>query len=194
MFARIFRTFAGLLGMCILGACLTGPGGADTADGSGGAVPDKGPVIINEGGGAAGNSSETAAEAASLDEALSQSFTQLSRDLENGSGIAVISVASGDPGEAEYAAEELILLFVNAKRFRVVDRRSLDIILAEQNFQLGGEVDDDTAVFIGRLTGAGIVITGSISVYDSVKYVRLKALDVESSEIRAMTSRRIVSF
>ncbi|MDR0997984.1 MAG: CsgG/HfaB family protein, partial [Treponema sp.] len=94
------------------------------------------------------------------------------------------------PEEGEFAVEELILFLVNSKRYSVVDRRSLDLIREEQNFQLSGEVDDDTAVSIGHLTGAEIVITGSISPYDAAKYLRLKALDVETGQIRAMSSRR----
>jgi hypothetical protein len=44
-------------------------------------------------------------------------------------------------------------------------------------------------VSIGRLIGAAVVITGSISPYGTMKYLRLRALDVETGEIRAMSSR-----
>jgi curli biogenesis system outer membrane secretion channel CsgG len=108
--------------------------------------------------------------------------------------VAVISVASADPAEGEFAVEELTFFLVTSKKYSVVDRRSLDLIRTEQHFQLSGEVDDDTAVSIGHLTGAAIVITGSIIPYDTAKYLRLKALDVETGEIRAMSSRRYGGF
>jgi hypothetical protein len=128
--------------------------------------------------------------AVSLTEALYQSCEELAGNIPGPASIAVISIASDDPAEGEFAVEELTFLLVNAKQYSVVDRRNLDIIRAEQNFQLSGEVDDDTAVSIGHLIGAAIVITGNISPYNAAKYLRLKALDVETGEIRAMVSRR----
>jgi hypothetical protein len=130
---------------------------------------------------------------ASLMEALYQSYGELSANIPGPAAVAVIIVASADPNEGEFAVEELTLLLVNSKKYRIVDRRSLDAIRAEQNFQLSGEVDDDTAVSIGHLIGAAMVITGSISPYDSAKYLRLKALDVETGQILAMSSRRFNS-
>ncbi|GHV11907.1 hypothetical protein FACS189491_03960 [Spirochaetia bacterium] len=134
------------------------------------------------------------ADADTLSDAVRESYTLLSRDLKDGARMAVISIASEDIAEGEFALEELNLLLVNAKKFRMVDRRSLDAIKAEQNFQLSGEVDDDTAVSIGHLIGAEIVITGSITPYGPAKYLRIKALDVETGEIRAMTSQRYNRF
>jgi hypothetical protein len=147
---------------------------------------------------AAAGGPETAASAEttapSLAEALYQSCGELSANIPGPASVAVISIASRDPGEGEYAAEELTFFLVNSKKYRVLDRRSLDVIRAEQNFQLSGEVDDDTAVSIGHLIGAEIVITGSIVPYRAAAYLRLKALDVETGQIRAMSSRRFNSF
>jgi hypothetical protein len=126
---------------------------------------------------------------ASLVEALYRSYEDLSGRIPGPLSVAVINVASADPAEGEFAVEELTLLLVNSKKYRIVERRSLDIIRAEQNFQFSGEVDDDTAVSIGRLIGAALVITGSISPYEELNYLRLRALDVETGEIRAMSSR-----
>jgi curli biogenesis system outer membrane secretion channel CsgG len=128
--------------------------------------------------------------ASSLAEALYRSYEDLSGGIPGPLSIAVITIASiDDPAEGEFAAEELTLLLVNAKKYSIVERRSLDIIRAEQNFQLSGEVDDAAAVSIGRLIGAALVITGSINSYETLKYLRLRALDVETGEIRAMSSR-----
>jgi hypothetical protein len=127
---------------------------------------------------------------ASFAETLYQSYEELSGSIPGRASVAVISIASPDPVEGEFALEELTFFLVNSKKYSVVDRRNLDLIRAEQNFQLSGEVDDDTAVSIGRLIGATVVITGSISPYNEAKYLRLKALDVETGLIRAMSSRR----
>ncbi|MDR1637290.1 MAG: CsgG/HfaB family protein, partial [Treponema sp.] len=75
-------------------------------------------------------------------------------------------------------------------KFKVVDRKSLDAIKSEQNFQYSGEVDDDSAVSIGKMLGASIVITGSVSGSGSTRRLRVKALNVRTAEIVAMVSER----
>jgi hypothetical protein len=173
--------------------------GAGGVTGGAGALPEPAPVsgvsAGEAGAGEAGRPAEAESPgAASLAEALYQSYEELSGNIPGFASIAVISVASADPDEGEFAVEELTLFLVNSRKYNILDRRSLDIIRAEQDFQLSGEVDDDTAVSIGHLIGAAIVITGSISPYDTAKYLRLKVLDVETGRIRAMSSRRFNFF
>jgi hypothetical protein len=102
--------------------------------------------------------------------------------------IAVVSIASADIDAAEFVLDELAYIIVSSGNFRVVDRKSLDAIRSEQNFQTSGEVDDDSAVSIGKLLGANIVITGGISGTGSTRRLRLKVLDVMTAEIVAMAS------
>jgi hypothetical protein len=174
-------TRAGLAGAGTLGAVGEPP---DTA-------PISGPAAGKAGAGDAGEpAGGEIPRLVSLADALYQSYGELSGNIPGRASIAVISIASADPAEGEFALEELTLFLVNSKKYSVIDRRNLDIVRAEQNFQLSGEVDDDTAVSIGHLIGAAMVITGSISPYNEAKYLRLKALDVEIGKIRAMASRR----
>ncbi|MDR1898806.1 MAG: CsgG/HfaB family protein [Treponema sp.] len=200
------KTGALLWGLAVLAlsACPTTGGGAPTETGgpsgrySGGTETAGTGGTVNSRQFPAGNPADSGPPAeetaASLTEAIRRSCGELLRDIPGPASVAVISVASGDPDEGEFAVEELVFFLVNSKKYSVVDRRSLDIIRAEQNFQLSGEVDDDTAVSIGHLIGAAIVITGTIVPYDSAKYLRLKALDVETGQIRAMSSRRFAAF
>jgi hypothetical protein len=102
--------------------------------------------------------------------------------------VAVVSVASRDTEAAEFVVDELAYIIVSSGNFKVVDRKSLDTIRSEQNFQTSGDVDDDSAVSIGKLLGANIVITGSISGVGSTRRLRLKALDGTTAEITAMAS------
>jgi hypothetical protein len=102
--------------------------------------------------------------------------------------IAVVSIASRDIESAEFVLDELAYVIVSFGGFKVVDRKSLEAIRSEQNFQSSGEVDDDSAVSIGKLLGANVVITGSITGVGSTRRLRLKALDVTTAEIVAMAS------
>ena len=127
-----------------------------------------------------------------LIESIFKAQGDLGAGIPQGSILGVIGISSQDENEAWFAEEQLIYFLVQGGLYRVVERRELDIIRREQNFHLSGEVDDETAVFIGRLAGAGIVITGTILPYGSVKYLNLRALDVESAQILAVSSRPFI--
>ena len=127
-------------------------------------------------------------KADNLREALALSGRKVAESLNPGASVAVISITAPDSFEGDYALEELTLLLVRAQKFRVVDRRNLDVIQAEQRFQLSGEVDDETAVSIGHLIGAAFVVTGGISPWEAAKHLRIRVLDVETGRICAMTS------
>jgi hypothetical protein len=128
--------------------------------------------------------------AGDIESALLNAADEIMAGIEYGSTVAVLSISSRDREMSEFVLEELAYLLVDTGSFKVVDRRSLDTVRREQNFQLTGDVDDDSAVSIGKMLGANIVITGSVSGSDSTRRLRLKALDVQTAEIIAMASER----
>jgi len=105
--------------------------------------------------------------------------------------IAILSVYSSDRNTSEYIIGELEYNFVNSGKFKIVDRRRLDQIRTEQNFQMSGEVSDASAVSIGNMLGANIVITGEITGTGSNQNLILKALDVKTAQIIAMTREQL---
>ncbi|MDR1251386.1 MAG: CsgG/HfaB family protein [Treponema sp.] len=123
-----------------------------------------------------------------IEDAVYRAAQTLVDDLPAGATVAIISISSSDGEIAEFVLEELAYLLVETKKFRIVDRKSLDAIKSEHYFQSSGEVDDNSAVSIGKMLGASIVITGSISGSGSTRRLRSKALDVKTAEIVAMTS------
>jgi hypothetical protein len=125
------------------------------------------------------------------DSAIKSAFETISGILPNGAKIAVVNVSSRDSAESEYIIEELSVLFVNSLKYTVVDRRALDAIRQEWNFQTSGEVDDDSIVFIGHFLGADIVLTGSISGEGEMRRLRFRALDVKTAQVLAMSSERL---
>jgi len=99
--------------------------------------------------------------------------------------IAVLSVTSPTRDNSEYIIDELEYKLVNSGRFRIVDRRRLDQIRSEQNFQISGDVDDDSAVSIGYMLGASIVLTGTVTV-TGTSQLSIRALDVRTGQIISM--------
>ncbi|MHC6203438.1 CsgG/HfaB family protein [Breznakiellaceae bacterium SP9] len=122
-----------------------------------------------------------------LDGALERAAQGLTEGLKKDARIAIINISSGDTAQAEFITEEIEVLLVKGG-FTVVDRRELDRIRKEQNFQLTGDVDDDSIVSIGKFAGADIVITGSVSGANSTRRLRLRALNTQTAQVMAAAS------
>ena len=129
-----------------------------------------------------------------LMDCIRKSSYELTEGIPQGTVMGVIKISSSDPGEAEFAEEQLIYFLVQNGKYRIVERKDLDIIRTEQNFQLSGDVDDETAVSIGKMAGAEIVITGTILPFGMDKYLNLRALDVQTAQIRSVSSRQFTPF
>jgi len=102
--------------------------------------------------------------------------------------IAVLSFNSASNTISSYIIEELLLALASSSHFTVVDRQRLDIIRIEENFQLSGEVSDETQQSIGKKLGAQYVITGSLQAMGNNYRFRVVPLNVETATINAPTS------
>lgn len=100
---------------------------------------------------------------------------------------AQVASTSSTSSYADYAVEDLEYNIVSAGYgFRLIDRQQIERIRNEQQFQLSGEVDDSSAVDIGKMAGANVVIVISINYAEKSGRLTLKALDVQTAEIIAM--------
>jgi len=119
------------------------------------------------------------------------SFRQRAQGFTQRPVIAVLNFNSVSNALSAYILEELTLAMAKSNRFIVVDRQSLDIIRQEENFQLSGEVSDETAQAIGKKLGAQYVVTGSLQEMGNYYRFRVIALNVETAAINAPTSINI---
>ena len=107
-----------------------------------------------------------APEPSGLDE-LSRAVRDVSDYLNDtvpaGSMIVFVNVVSPSAELSDFIIDDLIANAVNDRIFTVVDRQRLDLIRAEQGFQLSGDVDDETALGIGRFFGAQTIVSGRVS-------------------------------
>jgi TolB-like protein len=118
-----------------------------------------------------------------IDEAISGASKNLINKLPEKSRVAVISISSNNREISAYIVDEIEYQLVNSGKFTIVDRKTLDIIRSEQNFQMSGEVSDNSAVSIGQMLGANIVITGNIIGTGTNQRLSIRALDVSTAEI-----------
>jgi len=118
--------------------------------------------------------------------AINRVSQELMHFLPENTRVAVINISSSNEDLSIYIVDELEFQFVSSRRYTIVDRNALEIIRTEQNFQMSGEVSDATAVSIGQLLGANIVITGIITEIGINQRLSIRALDVRTAEIIAM--------
>jgi hypothetical protein len=120
-----------------------------------------------------------------MEEVVRRASEKFINGLPPGTTLALTGIAARDKETAAFVMDKLQDLLVNAAKFKIVDRKSLDAVYSERNFQYSGDVDDDSMVSIGKMLGANIVITGEITGSDATRRLNLKALDVQTSQILA---------
>ena len=80
---------------------------------------------------------------------------------------------------------------VDSGNLFVVDRDNLDMLRQEMNFQLSGEVSDESAVSIGRILGAQTIIFIAVVSSEEGYRLRLRAIAVETAAIQGIQSFRL---
>jgi hypothetical protein len=130
--------------------------------------------------------SRTQGTAAGVEDAINRACETLIYELPQKTTIAVLSISSRDRETATFVIDEIEYQLVDSKKFEMVDRKMIDAIRSEQSFQTSGEVSDNSAVSIGNMLGASIVITGTITGSADTQRLTLKALDVKTAKIVTM--------
>lgn len=80
-------------------------------------------------------------------------------------------------------SEILSRKFFAGEKFTVVERGDIDKMLAEQKLQASGVVGADSAVSIGKIIGAKVILTGNVLKIDGQYQVNIRLVDAESSEV-----------
>lgn len=86
-------------------------------------------------------------------------------------------------------AELLSVELASQGEFELVERAELDKILSELHLSASGLVDKETRLKLGQLTGAKILITGSVFRNGDNNYVVAKLIGVETSRVLPAAAR-----
>jgi len=124
-----------------------------------------------------------AQESVVLDDAILDSVNFFSSRLQSGSIVAVTNFEAETKDLSDFIIQELSVAFANTGNIRVVERSRLEMLESELNFNMSGSVSDHTAQGIGRMIGAQILFSGSISPYRDMYRMRVQAIVVETAEI-----------
>jgi TolB-like protein len=130
--------------------------------------------------------------ALTIDVALNNSTSYFSNILPANTKVVVLNCTSKWPDLSDYIIEELIGYIVNERKLTVVDRQNLENIRKEMNFQLSGDVSDETAQSIGKMLGAQTIISGSITAIGNAYRLRIRAISVETAQILGMQNVDVV--
>jgi len=122
--------------------------------------------------------------------ALARAAQETLKNVPARSKIAIVYITAQDRSTTEYIVGELEFIWVNAG-YTIIDRNQLDRIRQEQKFQMSGEVDDNTAVSIGKIIGANIIVTGRVDGEGNLRRLRLRALNTETAQVVGVASERL---
>jgi hypothetical protein len=118
-----------------------------------------------------------------LDVAIREAAMQMEAKIPSKTMVALVSVASPSAAFSTQVLTRLESAIVSSGKLVVVDRANLDKVREEQGFQLSGEVDDESAKSIGKLLGAGAIVTGSLADLGDVYSLTLKAINIETATV-----------
>jgi hypothetical protein len=126
-----------------------------------------------------------------LDRAIGEAVTELNTRLSPGTTVAMVNFNSGSEKMAAFVIEEVHRLLVQTQILTVIERRQIDLLREELNFQMSGEVSDETFQGIGNMIGLEHIITGTMERIDRVYRFRIWVVDVASARIMASYSANV---
>lgn len=91
----------------------------------------------------------------------------------------------------KYLAVKISNRLTKNKNFTVVDRNSIELILKEQKFQYSGAVDEKTAVELGKMVGASVIVFGTITEFTNKVSIDSKILSVKTAKVIGTTDYSI---
>jgi tetratricopeptide (TPR) repeat protein len=125
-------------------------------------------------------------DSGSLGDAIEQSADNIAADLPEGSRVAFAAWESPSAGLSDYIMEELTGALVD-RGMEVADRQNLEYVYRELDFQMSGEVSDESARSIGKFLGADLVITGQFTELGGPYRYRASAIHVEQATRESVT-------
>ncbi|MCL1932131.1 MAG: CsgG/HfaB family protein [Treponema sp.] len=124
-----------------------------------------------------------------LDTALDNCAAYLRNQLPRGARAAILKIEARSDAFAEHVTDSLSAKIVGQNYLTVVERgRALRALEAEQNYQMSGNVSDETAASVGKQLGAELIITGSITPRGDNYAMNIRVIHVETSRIQSQWS------
>jgi TolB-like protein len=128
-----------------------------------------------------------------LDTAIREAAINIEARITAQSEIALISFNSPSVQFSDYVLDELTANLVYSRNLIVVDRKEIDLIRGELNFQYSGDVDDNSMQELGRMLGAQFIVSGSLTDIGGVYRIVIRVLNVQTTAIEVQYRTNIVN-
>jgi hypothetical protein len=122
----------------------------------------------------------------SLLEAVEQSAEKIAGELPSGSRVAIVAFESANDNLSDFIMEEITGALFD-RGIEVADRQNLEYVYKELDFQMSGDVSDETAQSVGKFLAAQLVITGQLIYLGSSYRFRASAIHVEKATRDSVT-------
>jgi hypothetical protein len=113
-----------------------------------------------------------------------------SEKILQGSSIAILGV-NPNIKDGTLVTRGLESQFVSANQYRMIERSRIDLIISEQLLNESVFANTDSAIKIGKLLAAQVIILGDIDGEDANRTLLFRALDVTTGEILAVSTQNI---
>jgi len=117
------------------------------------------------------------------EKAVKSAVDMLQTKLPANTVIMIMKQNNNDSSSLNDILDQLTKNVVQGQKLKVVDRSNQKIIDAEQKFQISGNVDDNSAVSIGKQLGARYAVLCWISGTMSSRKLNIRILDIQTSVI-----------
>jgi hypothetical protein len=117
------------------------------------------------------------------DKAASSAIDKLNSILPPGANIMILKTNSTERNMLNYVVNQMTKTIVQEGKLKIIDRSNQALINAEQQYQLSGNVDDNSMVSIGHQHGVQYIVICWISGTKSLRRLNQKVLNVETAQI-----------
>jgi TolB-like protein len=137
--------------------------------------------------------SRASSDGITLDRALKEAAERIDERIVAGSKIAPLNFNSAHDKFSGYVLDELTANLVDSRKLTVVDRKEVDLIRGEFDFQFSGEVGDDSMQELGRMLGAQSIISGSLTDMGGFQRIVIRVLNVQNASVEVQYRANIIN-
>jgi len=167
---KIIFAFAALCAALLLSAC----GSAGSARRGAGELPLIADLVVQGGD--------------VTDAMIDTLFNNLSANINDGLSVALMTLYSGNGMDADTAnlvTVDLQIKFFDSKKYNMLERERINQVIEQQKFE-AQYASNETAVQIGRILGANVIIIGSVEGRGVTQRIIMRALEVSTGRILSM--------
>jgi WD40 repeat protein len=100
--------------------------------------------------------------------------------------LALVNFSAISTDFSQYLIDELTSKLIEETGLKIVERKQLELVQNELNFQMSGDVSEETAKSIGKFVGADTIITGTFMAIGNKYRLGVKTIHVETGLIQSL--------